>query len=119
MSTSPDTTRSHVQHCAGTSQCGITRLIRAAVLALLLAAGCYLAYGVGKLSAEWRHVSQPLDVRQMATAEFAPQAMVLPLAGQWSFAELDWKLRSHTIDKNHVAERFDSLVASAADQNGD
>jgi hypothetical protein len=88
-------------------------------MTVLLAAGCYLAYGFGRLWAEWRRVSQPVDVRQATEAELAPPAIVLPLAGHWSFADLDWKLRSNIVDKEDVATRFESLTAQAAHQSTD
>jgi hypothetical protein len=38
---------------------------------------------------------------------------LLPLAGQWSFGEMDWTFRSQLVEPNEIANRFAAAAASA------
>ena len=88
------------------------RGFRVVAIVVLMSVGCYLAYGFGRLWAEWRQAERPAAARVAATANFNSMAAVLPLAGQWSFAELDWNLRSSIVEQSDVAPRFEKLAAA-------
>ena len=90
------------------------RHVRTTLLFVVVAAACYVSYGLGKLWAEWRQAARPVTEVVATTSERSSTAMSMPLAGQWSFAELDWNLRSSLVPPSEVDQRLDSLVAAAA-----
>jgi hypothetical protein len=90
------------------------RGFRLSLIIVIVAASCYVAYGLGQLWAEWRAATQPRSARQSAAVNLTSMPAVLPLAGQWSFAELDWNLRSSVVEPGEVAARFDALGSSSA-----
>ena len=79
---------------------------------IVVAAACYMSYGFGKLWAEWRQATQPVAARDSMAADLNSMAAIVPLAGQWSFAELDWNLRSSIVATEDVAARLETLAAS-------
>jgi hypothetical protein len=48
-----------------------------------------------------------------------PLASVLPLAGQWSFADLNWDVQSRIIRPDEVNDQLDALASTAAEPSGD
>jgi hypothetical protein len=88
------------------------RGVRIVLIAIGFALACYLAYGIGKFSAGLKQVARPVVAREADSTEFDPLAAALPLAGPWSFDELDWNLRSQAIEKKEINALFTSLAAS-------
>ena len=69
-----------------------TRGLRFTLLTIVVAALCFVSYNVGRLWHDWRHTSPGLNVPE--SPEFAALLGQPSLAGQWSFADLNWSLRS-------------------------
>jgi len=93
-----------------------SRVLWKAFLSVVVVASCYLAYGFGRLWAEWREARRPTPTRTSSstmTPALDPMAAALPLAGHWSFGGLDWNLASSTVDASAIAKRFE-LFATAA-----
>lgn len=88
--------------------------LRTALLVVVAAAVLYLAYGFGRLFAEWRQLGQPPPPPDSTAATMNSMAAVMPLAGQWSFADLDWDLKSQATDPEQIDAQFESLAASPA-----
>lgn len=97
----------------------LARTVRGLVIAAIVTYACYLAYGFGKLWAERQRAAQPREARLAAATSLDSPAIMLPLAGHWSFAELDWSLRSENSSTSDVAERFATLAAQPAPNNVD
>jgi hypothetical protein len=83
-----------------------SRIARNTLLLVVVAASCYLAYGFGKLWAEWRVATQPPPTREASSAGVELMPSALPLSGPWTFAELDWNVRSTLVDLAAVEARF-------------
>jgi hypothetical protein len=79
---------------------------------IVVAAACYVSYGFGRLWAEWREASQPVADVPVTAADLNSMAAIMPLAGQWSFAELDWDFRSNTMPAKEVAASLESMTSS-------
>lgn len=99
----------------------LARRVRQTLLGLLIAASCFVAYRLGDVWAEWRELSQLRpDQQSLSPAGSAMAAAMLPLAGQWSFDDLDWGVQSTVIDRKEVAARLATFATSsggpAADQ---
>jgi hypothetical protein len=95
------------------------RAIRFIVTAAIVAAACYLAYGFGRLWAQWRQASLPRAVVQASNGDASMMAPPLPLAGHWAFGELDWNLRSNAVNRADITARFDALAETRADATDD
>jgi hypothetical protein len=91
--------------------------IRRILFTVSISAACYVAYVVGGRFSEWRHVAPTTTAPTAITSNFNAMAAVLPLAGRWSFAELDWDFRSAEIPQKDVAARLDKLGSSPATQS--
>jgi hypothetical protein len=89
-----------------------TSRVRTALLVIVVAAACYVSYGFGRLWAEWRDARRPVADVPVTAADLNSMAAIMPLAGQWSFAELDWNLRSSTVPANEVSARLDTMTSS-------
>jgi len=90
---------------------------RLALLGVTAAAVLYTAYGFGRLLAEWRQVSRPAALEPTSTttaASLNAVSAVLPLAGQWSFAGLDWSLATQSIARADIDARLDTLADQPA-----
>src|SRR5437667_9309445 len=95
LNKSPAEEQSKLPPRDGKAKGSLGRVMRRVLLTLAVTATCYVAYGFGRLWAEWRAASQPTAVAtQASTGELNSLDAMLPLAGQWSFAQLDWDLRS-------------------------
>lgn len=120
MTTSCNIPRADGRHpVGGTTLRRLTRAIRGLMIAGILICSCYLAYGFGNLWADWRRASQPITPQLSDAGLAASPVMVLPLAGRWSFAELDWSLRSNAVAINDVAAHFQKLASMPAQRNAD
>jgi len=87
----------------------IARLLRFALTAIVVAALCYASYNVGRLWHNWRHSSHSPAVPE--SPDFAALLGPTSLAGQWTFANLDWSLRSEVVSRADVASKFDSAAS--------
>jgi hypothetical protein len=90
------------------------RLIRTMLWLLIAVAGCYVAYGYSQWWKEWRRPQQPIE--EFASSGFDPKALVaeMPLEGPWTFARLDWDIRSQFISSAEVTNRLEKLATSSA-----
>ena len=69
----------------------VARHARLVMLWILVAIACFIAYRLGQVWANWRHLAEQRPARQsMSAKESAMAAAILPLAGQWAFDDLDW-----------------------------
>lgn len=93
----------------------VGRGVRAAVLVMIFAACCYTASVYGVLWAEWRQVKRTPGLQPTSVAGI-DAAGILPLAGHWSFADLDWELRSSHGGVADVVRRFACLRESIASE---
>ncbi len=80
----------------------------------IVVGACYVAYGYSRLWKEWREIAQPIDPAFATEFDPAVLAPTMPLEGPWSFAKLDWDVRSQLVAPAEVAERFEKLAASPA-----
>jgi hypothetical protein len=93
------------------------RACRAALLVLVVAAGCYVAYGFGRLYAEWRQTGRPIDESSPATFDPNVLTPAMPLDGPWSFAQLDWDIRSQIVSSADVFARFETFADAPGEAN--
>jgi hypothetical protein len=82
---------------------------RKTLLLLTAAALMYVSYGFGRWFKEWRQAPPPVAAMSTAPVQFAPLGAALPLDGPWTFAGLNWNLRSSTVGAKVVDERLASL----------
>jgi len=80
------------------------------LLVVTVAAFMYVGYGLGQLFAEWRQAAEPVAPVSTAAFELIPLAGAMPLDGPWSFAALDWNLRSTVLDSSDVDVRLKALA---------
>jgi hypothetical protein len=87
-----------------------SKVARTSAFALGLAVVLYASYRVGQAFAEWRQppATPPVD----AAAAFAvnPLAGALVEGGHWSFADLDWDIRSQIVSADDVESKIESLI---------
>jgi hypothetical protein len=85
---------------------------RAIAFALGLVVVLYASYRVGQTYAEWRqpHGAPPVDAA--AALSVNPLSSTLVEGGHWSFANLDWNIRSHVIPANRVDSKINSMIES-------
>lgn len=89
-----------------------TSYVRTALLVIAVAAACYVSYGFGRLWAEWREAKQTVANLPVTEADVNSMSAIMPLAGQWSFAELGLGFRSTTIPASEATARLDAMTAS-------
>jgi hypothetical protein len=91
------------------------RGVRYAMIVVLIAA----AWSVGRSFAVMfrGETSKPASVEESNSIEQTPVAPLLPMAGQWSFADLDWDLKSHVADRKVIDTRFITLADAPAPGN--
>jgi hypothetical protein len=93
------------------------RMLRLALVLLAFAACCWAAFGVGRFLAVRRIARQPIVDPQLQDDSLSPLAAALPLAGMWSFDELDWKVGSQRLALNDVGARLEMLAATPSTAN--
>lgn len=86
---------------------------RAVFLAVAVGAAWYLGSGFARLYREWQAAVEPPAESQTTAPELGAMASVLPLAGPWTFAEMDWNLRSETMKRGDVDRRFRKLSVTS------
>jgi len=84
----------------------LERGVRATVMGMIVAATCYTVSVFGALWGEWRQMKGTPVSQQPYDTSINPTAAILPLAGHWSFAELDWELRSSHLRLADVESRL-------------
>jgi hypothetical protein len=98
----------------------LARAFRTLLLIVTVAAGCYVAYGFGRLWAEWREMARSAeidDLKLAASSDASLHAPALPLDGPWSFAQLNWNIRSHIADPAEVFQRFEAQANAVRGAN--
>jgi hypothetical protein len=95
----------------------VARACHTALLVLVVAAGCYVAYGFGRLWAEWRKTTQPIEVSTAAVIDPNVLTPGLPIDGPWSFAQLDWDIRSQIVSSADVFARFERFAVAPGEEN--
>jgi hypothetical protein len=87
------------------------RGIRATLWLLIAVAACYVVFGYSRLWTQWREIPSS---DESAAENFDPATLAssLPHEGPWSFARLDWDIRSQIVLPAEVAERFEKLSTS-------
>jgi hypothetical protein len=90
----------------------LARGFRAVLWVLIVAASFYVACVYGRLWVEWRQATQPSEA--LASSGFDPDMLApeLPLDGPWSFARLDWSIRTHFVSRDDIDARFEALATS-------
>jgi hypothetical protein len=88
----------------------LARGFRGVLWILIVAASFYVACVYGRLWVEWRKATQPSEA--MAASEPNMLAPALPLDGPWSFARLDWNIRTQFVSRDDIDARFEALATS-------
>jgi len=109
MSTSIAKLRSHGRYPR------IARCVRFTLLSIVVVALCFVSYNVGRLWHGWRHVTRGPAVPE--SPEFAALLGPTSLAGQWTFANLDWSFRSQVVPHAELTTKFDAAANSSADNS--
>jgi hypothetical protein len=86
---------------------------RAAVLVLGVTAALYSSYRVGQAFAEWRQPRVVAPIDPASTLAMNPLAGAFGEGGHWSFANLDWDIRSQIVPAADVESQIKALVASS------
>src|SRR6187551_3598521 len=96
----------------------LVRRLRLTLLWAVVALACFVAYRLGDTYAEWREVANQRPTRQsMAPTDAAFATAMTPLAGSWSFDDLDWNISSAKVSSVEVGARFEAFSNSAAPAN--
>jgi hypothetical protein len=91
----------------------VVRRVRLALLWVVVVLACFIAYRLGRQYAEWREVANQRPTRQSRTPdENAMAVAMMPLAGSWSFDDLDWNIHATKLSNADVASRFAAFSSS-------
>ncbi|HEX4412729.1 MAG TPA: hypothetical protein VH107_03815 [Lacipirellulaceae bacterium] len=93
-----------------------TRLVqamRATFTLAIVAAACSISFGFGRFWREWRSISRVKESPQ-ESAKFESLLAVPSLAGRWSFADLEWTLKSQDVGLNELNGQLDVAANSAS-----
>jgi hypothetical protein len=71
-----------------------------------------MAFRIGEFLANRKHAAELAALRTGAAAESNPLAATMPLAGMWSFDELNWSIRSEIVPTAEVEAKLTSLDAT-------
>lgn len=85
-------------------------LARLAILAAAFAICCVSAYRMGVLVSNWRHPVGAAALRRADATDLASLSPTMPLAGLWSFDELDWNMRSEWTSEAELPARFEAIA---------
>jgi hypothetical protein len=87
------------------------RLPRIAIW-IVAAVACGLsAYRTGQFVSNWRHADDSALLERSEATDLASLSPALPLAGIWSFDELDWNMRSEWTNESELPAKFAALAA--------
>jgi hypothetical protein len=95
----------------------IEAAVRAALIIAIVVAGWRVGRSYIALFKEWHQLGRP--VASVSASRLDAFPAVLPLAGQWSFADSDWNIRTQSKSTAQVAALFESLAATSAAENSD
>jgi hypothetical protein len=84
-----------------------------AILAVGFVICCVLAYRMGQLVSHWRHAGDAETLVRADTTTLGSLSPTLPLAGLWSFDELDWNMRSEWTSEKNLSAKFADLASKA------
>jgi hypothetical protein len=88
----------------------LTRWAKVALVAAAFLACCLSAYRIGQFVSNWRHPVDAAALHRADATELASLSPPLPLAGIWSFNELDWNMRSEWTSEKELPAKFAKLV---------
>jgi hypothetical protein len=98
----------------------VARGLRLGLLWGVAALACFVAYRLGGVWAEWRQLANQRPEQQALTAdENAMDAAMFPLAGQWTFGDLDWGVRSEVASHDEVLARLQKLANFTSETTSD
>jgi hypothetical protein len=104
---------SHAERAAAVAERPVMRRVRLALLWAVVALACFVTYRLGDLYAEWREVANQRPTRQSMTRdENAMAVAMMPLAGSWSFDDLDWSINATKLSNADVDSRFEAFSNS-------
>jgi hypothetical protein len=86
--------------------------IRTVLILAIVIAGWRVGRSYVALFTEWRQLGRPVSGPRAAAGRLDAMPAVLPLAGQWTFAELDWTARTESKSAQEVDAFFDSMAQS-------
>lgn len=86
-------------------------LFRRGLMVVTVIAFLYVAYGYIQLFSEWQRAAEPSTAPTEASFEMTPLAGVLPLDGPWTFADLEWNLRSSLLTNEEVDRHLRAVMA--------
>ena len=96
----------------------LVRRIRLTLLWAVVALACFVAYRLGDVYAGWRETANQRPTQQCLTpADGAFATAMMPLAGSWSFDDLDWDINSAKLSPAEVAARFEAFSNSTVGTN--
>lgn len=90
--------------------------LRAVLIVAIVIAGWRVGRSYVELIGEWRQLAQPASSTRSSASKLDSMAAVLPLAGQWSFSESEWNLRTESKSARDVKVFFESLAKSPASE---
>lgn len=91
----------------------LARSARITILAAAVLICCVSAYRMGQLVSNWRHPADAAALRRAEATDLAALSPTMPLAGIWSFDELDWNMRSEWTSEEELPARFEALATKA------
>lgn len=98
----------------------LVRRVRLTLLWAVVALACFVAYRLGDVYAGWREVANQRPMRQpMTPTDSAFATAMMPLAGSWSFDDLDWNINSTKLSSADVAARFEAFSNSTVEAHSE
>jgi hypothetical protein len=88
----------------------LTRWAKVAIVAAAFVVCCVSAYRMGQFVSNLRHPSDAAALRRAEATDLASFSPPLPLAGIWSFNELDWNMRSEWTSEKELPSKFAHLA---------
>jgi hypothetical protein len=91
----------------------LVRRIRLGLLGVVVALACFVAYRIGGVYASWREIANRHPTQQsMSPADRVLETAMMPMAGSWSFEDLDWAINSKKVSTKELPGHFASLSSS-------
>lgn len=94
-------------------------LVRFVLIVAIMIAGWRVGRSYVALFSEWRQLARPPVTMQSSASKLDSMAVVLPLAGQWSFSELDCGFRTEAVPANEIDACFKSMCTLPVVGTGD
>jgi hypothetical protein len=96
-----------------TSSRAVTRWVKFAILTTTFVICCVFAYRMGQFVSHWRHAKNADAIVRADSTALGSLSPTLPLAGLWSFDELDWNMRSEWASEEKLSAKFAEFAAKA------